>query len=402
MRFESLRFIGSKEFWYRGISSVLIFGAISLLLQSSSERQQRQSNDATDVQGVAQTLQPEDPVVGIPDYYTVPDEFVTAAVVTGTVPLLNAMSPWVLDSMGLSNDWADYVPSVMDTTGITDTIPVIAVLDGGLNQDDPHFADRLVTPQEAGCQGNVADFVDLDTDPGFDGRNLHGYGVTSQILRFPYSKILTVRVLNPFNNTNFDKVADALEYVQTCEKVQIINLSLGCFCGNNYEHDRLHTVMRELTDAGVLIVVAANNAANNAASTPAYWEESLEVGGSTKSGNFWSGSNRYFTIDTAAPSESILGFTDNYTNTRTLEWSGTSLGAPIISGLAGTIVAQHNIAPTLAGELIDLNGLNFSEPGPTYIDRFYYNRSTGLIGPDGATYDILSNPTILYLPFVAR
>lgn len=247
----------------------------------------------------------------------------------------------------------------------------VAVLDTGVDTTHPLLAGRLLPG---------FDFVDGDTDPaeggspvdaGF-GHGTHVAGVVAMVA--PGATILPLRVLDAQGQGNAWVLGEALLYAMdpdrnpaTADGAQVINLSLGTlnvtdlmgslaalascsfvtapdpadnFSDGGYNDDR----QRCANGPGAVVVAAAGNGASKRerqypAAENAY---GLIPVAATRSGQRLADfSNSGSWIDLAAPGDRI---TSALPGGGYGTWSGTSMAAPMVAGVAALLRAQQ---PTL-------------------------------------------------------
>lgn len=244
----------------------------------------------------------------------------------------------------------------------------VAVLDTGVDRQHPALASRLLPGR---------DFVDGDLDAsegGGPGRAAWGHGthVAGLVaLAAPAARILPLRVLDPDGRGNVWAIAEALLHAAdpdgvgaTDDGAHIINLSLG-----TTRPTRMLDVVVELvtcsdddededdddySDAGfrqdedrcnqhhgsVVVAAAGNGASSTELQYPAAEgaEGALSVAASTASARVAGFSNRGPWIMAAAPGE---GLTSTVPGGGYGVWSGTSMAAPLASGVAALVLARN-------------------------------------------------------------
>lgn len=309
---------------------------------------------------------------------------------------------WYVDAVRLPEAWEFAKGSQVVT---------VAVLDSGVDLSHPDLRDRIWTnPGEIPGNGidddkdgyvddaHGWDFVDgdADADPevqvgsqaegtqhgtliagiiGAAGNN--GEGVTGAAWNV---RLMPLRVLDSQGSGTTYDVVRAVRYA-VAKGVKIINIS---FTGSNYS-ESLADALQKAHDAGVLIVAAAGNEGDTERGgdlnlRPAYPvcyrgknDESIVLGvaslgrDGTKSSFSSYGS---YCIGISAPGESffttqvfrpaIKGFTEPYGDS----WFGSSLSAPLVSGVAALVASMD---PSLGPDAIrayltstakDINPLN--------------------------------------------
>lgn len=225
-----------------------------------------------------------------------------------------------------------------ETLGSSDV--TIAMVDQGVQYDHPDLE-----PNMASSLGR--DFVDGDDDPYPEdlSREPHGTHVAGiagartdnerGVAGIGNSTLLSARVLNSSGWGSVSDIADAVEWAVD-QDADIINLSLG---GGG----RSQTMQNAVTYAssnGALVVVAAGNSGNSETSYPAAYDECIAVSALDPDESFASYSNYGDAIELTAPGTNVVSTWagDEYNSA-----SGTSMAAPVVSGVAGLILAQYDL-----------------------------------------------------------
>jgi subtilisin family serine protease len=152
----------------------------------------------------------------------------------------------------------------------------------------------------------------------------------------PLAKIISVKALNKFGNTNDAILKKCLEYAVKL-KPDIINLSLGSF----EKQPLLEDLYKKLTyELNIPIVCAAGNYGKKGVMYPAKYPYTISVG-SYKEGNtlsdFSAFSNEKF-IDFVAPGDEILS---TYLDSKYAVMSGTSMAAPFLAGVLALLISEY-------------------------------------------------------------
>lgn len=174
------------------------------------------------------------------------------------------------------------------------------------------------------------------------------------------------------NDRKLTHIYEAFEYAIS-RKVDIIN----CSFGSTVLDTNLRNIIADAINAGIIVVAAAGNGANDAPVYPAAFDGVIAVGATDKNNAKASYSNYGSYIDVMAPGDDILSTIatgdDQYAT-----MSGTSMAAPIVSSLIGLILSKepdkaHLIEGILKGGCEDINSQN-----PSYQGRI----GAGLINVD--------------------
>lgn len=284
-------------------------------------------------------------------------------------PEARANMPWAIGQPGqLTQQWApaalrlDLAHRASTGAGVR-----VAVLDTGVDGTHPLLAGRLLPG---------FDFVDFDTDasesPSGSGNSYgHGTHVAGLVaLAAPQARIMPVRVLDNDGVGNAWVLAEALLWAvdpdgnpATDDGAHVINLSLGSLsrtrimaaigavltCKPQVPDDPIEDrsdagyaadAARCASGRGAVVIAAAGNDGSAQlneypASENAYGL--LAVGASRPQQALADFSNSGAWIEIAAPG---AGITSAFPGGRWASWSGTSMAAPLVSGVAALLVAR--------------------------------------------------------------
>ncbi|MEJ2736734.1 MAG: S8 family serine peptidase [Anaerolineae bacterium] len=206
------------------------------------------------------------------------------------------------------------------------------VPDNGLDDDENGFVDDTWG----------WDFVNGDNDPLDD--MMHGTAVSSLAAGVqdgagvagvcPWCQIVAVKVLNSAGSGTLDMVAEGIIYAADLG-AQVINLSLGAAAGSQ----TLESAVDEAWDKGALVVAAAGNDGTEVLFYPAAYDNAMAIAATNDQdrraclSNYGEGF-----ISVAAPGEAIeTAIPGQGYGT----YSGTSLAAPHVVGLAGLLLSQE-------------------------------------------------------------
>ncbi|AOW07647.1 peptidase S8/S53 domain-containing protein [Yarrowia lipolytica] len=252
--------------------------------------------------------------------------------VSGTVPADDAPSPPLGTNSPL---W--FVHNPYNTENVH-----AYVIDTGINVDHPEFGGRA----KAG-----ADF----TGEGSGDTNGHGthvaglvgsrtYGVAKRI------NIIEVKVLGRNGDGSLSQVIAGIDFAANDrarrDLVAVANLSLGATY-NRLLNDAIDAAV----DSGLPVVVAAGNSGVPACtSSPASSSKSITVGAIDDRGDTIASFSNYGScVDIFASGVFVQSLSNDY---GTMALSGTSMAAPIVAGVVGTMLAQGVPADEVFPELL--------------------------------------------------
>jgi subtilisin family serine protease len=244
----------------------------------------------------------------------------------------------------------------------------VAVLDTGVDLAHPALRSKLMPGR---------DFVDGDNDPSeMGGASRPGWGHGTHVaglvlLAAPSARVMPLRVLDPDGRGNVWAIAEALLYAADPDGVgasndgaHIINLSLGttqptrmldkvvelvtCSDDDEDEDDDDYSdpgfnqdkERCNLNHGSVVVAAAGNGASSAERQYPAAEgaEGALAVAASNVSSRIAAFSNKGSWIQIASPGE---GITSTVPGGGYGVWSGTSMAAPLASGVAALVKARY-------------------------------------------------------------
>ena len=289
------------------------------------------------------------------------DPNVIQVVADQPISMFDLQSPtpsWGLDRIDQTNTTYDNAYNYPASAGAGVRVYVV---DTGVNASDPDFAGRMETGfdaygqnlQGADCQGH--------------GTHVAGtvagtrYGVAKK------ATIVPVRVLGCRGSGSFSLFITAMDWIianHPAGTPGVMNASLG---GGKYP--LANDAVQKLFAAGITPVLAAGNENTDACSrTPASTPNAITVGASTNTDSRASFSNFGDCVDVFAPGVGIMS--NNYVDTATgIAFSGTSMAAPHVAGLAALYLADNKTATVpqvtaaiqagaQAGQILDAKSVN--------------------------------------------
>ncbi|OFW74070.1 MAG: hypothetical protein A2Y55_13380 [Actinobacteria bacterium RBG_16_68_12] len=263
-------------------------------------------------------------------------------------------------SAGVDTNWLS-VPASL-------TYPAIAVVDSGVTPSLPTLSPRVIGS------------VNLKTYAGTSGAYGHGSLVASiaagaaedYTSAEPRAKIVSVKVLDGAGQGYKSDIIAACDWIlqnKSTYNIRVANFSLNAG-GESFRYDALDKAVESLWLNGVVVVVAAGNyavegAQSNVGYAPANDPFVITVGASdiantaSRADDFaapWSAwgytQDGFFKPEVAAPGRRMNGAVPNSANLLTqypdrvvapgyMWMSGTSFAAPVVSGIAASILADH-------------------------------------------------------------
>ena len=219
---------------------------------------------------------------------------------------------------------------------------VVAVIDDGMDVAHPELAKQFVAPYDA-----------LSKQAGTISPNLHGTHVAGLIAGSadnglwgagvaPHTKILPIDVFDDGGYAYTSDLIHGIEHAMAAN-VDIINMSLGSY----YYSEAMDQVIQKAHKQGIVIVAAAGNEGTRNAHYPSSLANVISVGAVTNNDTSSLFSNKGPTIDVTAPGTAVYS---SLPNNLFGPLSGTSMAAPIVSGVAALIKADQ---PTLTNKEIE-------------------------------------------------
>ncbi|MEG1811293.1 MAG: Ig-like domain-containing protein, partial [Clostridia bacterium] len=270
--------------------------------------------------------------------------------------------PYLPGAPGASN-WAQYHHSLIDSFGawVTtrgDAGVLVAVMDTGLvsghvdldyskiTRVDCYNADASDPNDRHGHGTHVAGIIAATANNGYCGA-----GVA------PGVSIVSVKVLDLGSNGKSTGTTQTLiNGLNYClgtwsdsnpnNNVDIVNMSLGMSTYDALFQEK----MKQLTDAGILLVAAAGNSGSATSLIyPAAYSDAFAVGAvdASKDKTWFSNYGTY--VDIVAPGDQIVS-TSFYQNSSYIEkLSGTSQASPIVAGIAALVLSVNHPLHAMQG-----------------------------------------------------
>ena len=217
---------------------------------------------------------------------------------------------WGTTALGV--DWyLDGVPS--QAGNIT-----VAVLDTGVDPDNPFFADGVIRSDSRDM--TTTEEVPL-TDVDANGHGTHVCGIIADMTPDEV-QILALKVFHD-NGSSWSIVLTAIQYCLEND-VDVINLSLGEY---NTTGAPLDLILEQAASAGIVVVCAAGNE-GRAPMYPANLDTTIAVSAFNKTYGIYSSSNYGEEIDFCAPGVGIVSAAPSTGAIKTTTKTGTSMAAP--------------------------------------------------------------------------
>ena len=242
----------------------------------------------------------------------------------------------------------------------------VYVIDTGIRTTHAEFGARAYGAYTAINDGN-----------GTNDCNGHGTHVAGTVGGATYGvaksvKLYAVRVLDCSGSGTFSGVIAGVDWV-TANRVKpaVANMSLGGGVSTS-----LDNAVRNSINVGVVYTVAAGNESADACSTsPARTTEAITVGATTNADARASYSNYGPCLDLFAPGSSITsaGISGN---TATATYSGTSMAAPHVAGVAALYLQNNPNASAAAVRDTMVNNATankITNPGANSPNRLLYS-----------------------------
>ncbi len=209
----------------------------------------------------------------------------------------------------------------------------VAVIDTGINAAHPDLAGSV--------DGGYSALTRTENPLDYEDDNGHGSHVAGTIAAHrdgkgvvgvaPKASLYAVKVLDADGSGNLSDVIDGIVWAAK-NKMDVANMSLGA----PVDSEAMKRAVRFARGSGVVIVAAAGNT-GGAVSFPGVYDDVIAVAASDSNDKLASFSSRGGEVDFIAPGVDMLsvklggGF---------VSYSGTSMAAPHVAGLAALAVSQ--------------------------------------------------------------
>jgi len=204
----------------------------------------------------------------------------------------------------------------------------VGIIDTGISSSHPDLQANI-----KGGINTIRPFKGWNDD---NGHGSHVAGIigalnnTSGVVgAAPQVDLYAIKVLNSAGSGYISDIIEGLDWA-IANKMQIVNMSLGCNCPSV----ALSDAVKKVNQAGIVQVAAAGNS-GSAVIYPAAYPEVIAVSATDSSNNIASFSSRGPEVDIAAPGVSILS---TYKGKNYATLSGTSMASPHVAGAVALLL----------------------------------------------------------------
>jgi subtilisin family serine protease len=254
----------------------------------------------------------------------------------GPKPSLSARDLWHLEAIGLATGRAG--KRLKETgDGVT-----VAVLDTGIDATHTEVADRVAAAYTFDRQSWKEQVQAASADTHGHGTHVAGLLAGRTVGVAPGARLVS-GVMLPKGRGQLSDFILALEWAALQPQIQIINVSAGL---RGYE-PAMRPVVSDLLALGVLPVIAIGNEGANQTRSPGNYPEVVSVGAVDRDRKVWASSggaimtpeyHQYPVPALVAPGDGVFSCVKGGGY---VAWSGTSMAAPIVSGVAALILERH-------------------------------------------------------------
>lgn len=225
---------------------------------------------------------------------------------------------------------------------------VIAIIDTGVDVNHPEFAGKIVCGYNNTTSLPGEEGLSVANDDNGHGTHVAGIcaaGVNNEIgIAGVAGKatIMPVKVLDNQGEGYLEDIADGIKWAAD-HGADIINLSLGA----PNDSITIKEAVEYAYNMGIVIVAAAGNEGTENVLYPAAMPHVIGVAGSSKTDELVSSSSWGDGVDVSAPGEGIYS---TLKGSAYCYYTGTSMAAPHVSGIAALVISKH---PTYSNAQIE-------------------------------------------------
>lgn len=209
----------------------------------------------------------------------------------------------------------------------------VAVIDTGIDASHPDLSGSV--------DGGYSAITKTENPADYQDDNGHGSHVAGTIAGHrdgkgvvgvaPKARLYAVKVLDADGSGNLSDVVDGIVWAAK-NHMDVANMSLGA----PVDSEAMHRAVRFARGSGVVIVAAAGNSGGSVGFPGAY-DDTIAVAASDSNDKLASFSSRGPEVDFIAPGVDVLSAK---MNGGFISYSGTSMAAPHVAGLAALAVSQ--------------------------------------------------------------
>lgn len=224
----------------------------------------------------------------------------------------------------------------------------VGIIDSGILNSHEEFSGRITKHLSMGDNDN-SNMTNATTDP--NGHGTHVSGIVAAGLNSkggagiaPEATLYVYGVTNASGGVYSAAETRAINQA-VADKVDVINISLG---GGAYDILE-NSVVQNAYNAGIAIFASAGNESTNGKSYPASYDNVCSIASLQEDGRKSPFSNYNDSVDLAFPGSNI--YSTYKTNSSSYTYmSGTSMAAPVATGVAAVILSGAGDVPELAGK----------------------------------------------------
>ncbi|HSI67947.1 MAG TPA: Ig-like domain-containing protein [Planococcus sp. (in: firmicutes)] len=209
---------------------------------------------------------------------------------------------------------------------------IVAVLDNGVDVNHIDLKGRLVAPYDIVAKSSTKI---VNGEHGTHVTGIIGSSINNGVLGAGVAPGVSIMPINIFNGP-FAYTSDVVKALDHAVRggAKVINLSIGNYQFSNAFND----AVQKAYNSGAIVVAAAGNESTDRPHYPAAYDNVISVGSTTATDKRSSFSNFGRHIDLTAPGSDIYSTLpgDGFG-----PMSGTSMAAPIVSGVAALVWSQE-------------------------------------------------------------